>query len=202
MQTDNLSLEKLIGICVNPGQHQWEKGWDQFLKRYKQIIYFFISQSCQSWNLNRLKIQLHDVSNDIFSEVIIIIFKKLVSFKNTDSERKFISWLQVICNRCTASYLQRKLKNLLFEDTFDDSADFRVRVSDNQNWELYENLVSELRIVLGNNKNTEKFIHIFMLKMWSGFSAKHILMHPCFKDLTENGINVIINRIREKLKKM
>jgi len=200
VQTNNLSLEKIIAICLNSENRHWENAWEEFLNRYKQLIFFFINRSCKSWHLNRLKIQLDDVVNDIFSEVIILVYRKLTTFENKDSEIKFISWLQVICNRSTTAHLQRKLKNLFHDDEYDEFVHFKVSHSEYQQWELYENIVSELRDTLKKNKTSEKYIHIFLLKIWSGFSTRQILTHPCYKELTENGINVIINRIRAKIK--
>lgn len=199
MLIKSLPLKELIEICVNPADPQWHKAWDFFLNRYKPSMYFFVRRSCQSWQLERLKVQLKDVVNDIYSEVIIIIYKKLETFNNRDSEVKLLAWLQVICNRTTAAHLQRKLKNIFHDETLDDFAYYKVTDSDMHKWELYENLISELRIVLGKKKNTEWYIHIFMLRIWAGFSARQLLRHPCYRRLSENSINVIINRLREKL---
>ena len=199
VNVEDYSLKQIIYDCTNPSNRQWEKAWIEFLNRYKQLLYYFIKRSCESWNSQRLNIQLSDVVNDIFSEVILLIFKNLNSFENRDSEKKFISWLQIICNRSTTAFIQRKLKNILNEEEITEFESFKKIQLGTKRWELYENLISVLRNHLIRNKNRERDINIFMLKIWSGFSTKQIIKHPYYSILNENNINVIINRVRQNL---
>ncbi len=199
MQIENLSLKQIIENCVSPNKSYWEKAWSEFLDRYKQLLYYFIKRSCESWNSHRLNIQQNDIINDVFSEVIVIIYKNLNSFENRDSEQKFISWLQVICNRSTTAFIQRKLKNILNEDEITEFDSFKKSHSGTKLWELYENIVTLLRSQMKGNKNMERDINVFMLKVWAGFSSKQIMDNPYHSNLNENSINVIINRVRNNI---
>ena len=70
MQLNDLSLKDLIDICSNPEHDQWQNAWLKLLDRYKNLIYFFISKSCTTWQISRLDLQKNDAVNDIFSEVL------------------------------------------------------------------------------------------------------------------------------------
>lgn len=199
MRTENFPLEIIIENCVNPSNSNWERSWVEFLDRYKQLLYYFIKRCCESWNSQRLNIQFKDVINDIFSEVVITIYKNLNSYNNRDSETKFISWLQIICSRSTTAFIKRKLKNVLNEEELTEFESFKNNQTNTKLWELYENIISLLKSQLSANKNMERDINIFMLKVWSGFSTKQILEHPHYLKLNESHINVIVNRVRQNL---
>jgi DNA-directed RNA polymerase specialized sigma24 family protein len=151
--------------------------------------------------MRRLKLQFNDVVNDIYSDVIITIYKKLESFRNTDSELKLMAWMQVICSRSATAYMNRKMKNLLYDDSFEEITNLQLRESQNEQWELYEYFISKLRNALKSKKSAEVYIHLFMLKIWNGLSNSQIAAHPCFNSFSDNRINVIINRVREKILK-
>jgi len=195
-----MQLEKLIEVCSDASNPHWQSAWLQLMSKYKKLIYFFINKSCNSWQISRLNLQKPDVINDIFSEVLQTLQAKLKSFKNRKSEQKFISWLQIICNRSTSRYMQRVLKDMLNDESVDRFSDFRDSHAGIKSWELYENIVTMLREQLKNNKHVERDIHIFMLTAWAGFSAKQVLQHPVFANLKVNTVEVTISRIRKKIK--
>ena len=199
MESTTLKLESILDHCANPVTKQWANAWLQLLNRYEKLIYFFINKSCNSWQISRLNLQRNAVINDIFSDVLYVLYQKIDSFENRDSEQKFISWLQIICNRAAGRYMKRILKEMLSEENIDEFQDYKESFEVTKSWELYENIVSLLRTRL-NNKFAERDIHIFMLNVWSGFKPKHISEHPCFNDLKQNNIEVIISRTKKKLK--
>jgi len=200
MESKSLSLKRIIEVCSSPNDPQWESAWLQLLVRYKNLIYFFINKSSNGWQISRLNLQKSEVIDDIFSDVLYVLHFNLESFKNRDSEQKFISWLQIICNRSTSRYMQRILKDMLSEKSLEGFSDYKDVYSGEKSWELYENVVTMLRSQLKNNKLAERDIHIFLLTIWSGFSPRQVLEHPCFSDLKLNTIEVTISRIRKKLK--
>ena len=60
-----------------------KKEWvEEFFKRYKRLIFYFIERSCNQWNLARLQLQKRDVMDDVLSEVLLSLYKDLASFKN------------------------------------------------------------------------------------------------------------------------
>ena len=91
------------------------------------------------------------------------------------------------------------MKNILNEEEITEFESFKKIQLGTKRWELYENLISVLRKHLIRNKNRERDINIFMLKIWGGFSTKQIIQHPYYSILNENNINVIINRVRQNL---
>jgi DNA-directed RNA polymerase specialized sigma24 family protein len=200
MESEDLSLTQILDICSNPDDPQWQNAWIQLLKRYKNLIYFFINKSCNGWQISRLNFQKNEVINDIFSEVLYLLHYNLDTFRNKESEKKFLSWLQIICNRSTSRYMQRILKDMLSEDNIEMFSNYRDLHSAEKSWELYENIVTMLREQLKNNKQSERDIHIFMLSAWSGFTPKQVSEHPLFSELKLNTIEVTISRIRKKLK--
>jgi len=200
MHLDQLSLKHIIEICSDPDHPQWQNGWLELLNRYKNLIYFFIHKSCNGWQISRLNLQKNEVISDVFSDVLYLLYFKIASFKNRESEKKFISWLQIISNRSTSRYMQRVFKNLVSDQDINHFIEYKDLYAGTKSWELYENIVSMLRTQLKSNKLVERDIHIFMLTVWSGFSPKQVLEHPCFADLKLNTIEVTISRIRKKIK--
>ena len=200
MESESISLKSIIEVCSNPKNPKWQNAWVNLLDRYKNLIYFFINKSCNGWQISRLNLQKSEVINDIFSDVLYVLHFNLETFKNKESEQKFISWLQIISNRSTSRYMQRILKNMLSEESIDGFNDYKDLYSDEKSWELYDNIVSMLRSQLKNNKLAERDIHIFMLTVWSGFSPKQVLEHPFFSNLKLNTVEVTVSRIRKKLK--
>ena len=199
MESTVLTLKNILDTCANPVTKQWENAWKQLLNRYEKLIYFFISKSCNTWQIARLNLQRNAVINDIFSDVIYLLYDKLDSFENRDSEQKFISWLQIICTRATSRQMRKILKDMLSEENIEEFQDYKDSFGTLKSWELYEDIVSMLRSHL-KNRFAERDIHIFMLNVWSGFQPKHISEHPCFTDLKLNNIEVIISRTKKKLK--
>jgi hypothetical protein len=200
MPLDHLLLKELIEICSNPEHPKWQNGWHELLNRYKNLIYYFIHKNCNGWQIARLNLQKSDVIRDVFSDVLYLLHFNLAAFKNRESENKFISWLQIISNRSTSRYMQRIFKNLVNDQDINEFIEYKDLYSGTKSWELYENIVSMLRSQLKSNKLVERDIHIFMLTVWSGFTPKQVLNHPCFSDLKLNTIEVTISRIRKKLK--
>lgn len=199
MEQTVLSLKKILDLCADPVSKEWENAWVQLLSRYKKLIYHFINKSCNSWQIARLNLQRSAVIDDIFSDVIYLLYDKIETFKNRNSEQKFISWLQIICSRATSRYMKRIIKQLLTEDNIEEFQDYKDSFGTLKSWELYEDIVSLLRTQL-KNRFAERDIHIFMLNIWAGFQPKHISEHPCFTDLKLNNIEVIISRTKKNIK--
>jgi hypothetical protein len=194
------SLSELIEACTDHTGADWQKAWNEFLNRYKNLIYYFIITECHSWHFQRLQIQVKDIADDIFSEVINLLMKNLATYDNRKSEMIFISWINVICLRATRRHLNSMLDSIVSNDDVNLFQQFKTSQTGLRIQELYENLVNTLRIRHNKRTNRERDIHIFLLKFWSGFPVKQILMHPVLTELTETGIGTIINRMKKKLK--
>ena len=200
MNNGQLTLSEFIQTCCDSNDKNWHSAWDEFLKRYKNLIYFFILNSCKEWHIKYLKEQINALADDIFSEVISQLLLNLKQFKNRESELMFKSWLQVTCNHMTMRHINILLKNILSKDDDSFFEQYIIQHHSIRQQELYENVVRTLRLHHNKSKFIERDIHIFLLKNWSGFPVKQILKHPFFNNLTPNSIDVIINRMKKNLK--
>jgi len=200
MPANPITLKQLINQCTCHQGSERESAWREFFKRYKKLIFFFIEQSCNQWNLSRLQLQKRDVIDDVLSEVLLSLNKDLANFNNRDSERKFLSWLQVICNRTTGIYLRRVFKNNISEVDILDIPQLKKGHDDIILWELHEYIVETLRDELPRGmKNVERDINIFLLNVWFGFPPNLIVDHPCYSRMSVNSVEVIINRVKKNI---
>lgn len=199
MSTNSITLEQLIKQCTAFNVPRREPAWKEFLKRYKHLIIYFIERSCKQWNFARLQLQKGDVLGDILSEVFFSLNKDLANFKNRDSEKMFIAWLQVVCNRTTGSYLKRVFKKNISAMNILDIPQSKRGHDDIILWELHEFVVETLREEMPRGmRNTERDINIFLLNIWYGFPPKTILEHPCYNYMSINSVELIINRVKKK----
>jgi hypothetical protein len=199
MPVNLITLEQLINQCTTFEGSKRELAWREFFKRYKKLIFYFIERSCNQWSLLRLKLQKRDVMDDVLSEVLFALNRDLANFKNRDSEKKFIAWLQVVCNRTTGIYLKRVFKNNISEIDIQEVPQMKKGHDDVVLWELYESVVETLREKLPPGmKYMERDINIFLLNVWFGFPPKLIVGHPCYNKLSVNSVEVIINRVKKK----
>jgi hypothetical protein len=200
MNPDQLSLAELIEICADRSNCDWRKGWNEFLVRYKYLLYYFIIHECKTWRIRRIETQIKDVTDDIFSEVLNLLLMGLDTFNSRDSKAAFISWLQVICMRATKSHLTNLLGTLISREDLRLFRQYKVQHTEMKQLELYEHMIHTLRLTHNKSDYTERDIHVFLLKTWSGFPVKHILKHPALHGLTENVLDVIISRMRKNIK--
>lgn len=200
MPASSFTLKQLITYCTDIDGSKRELAWREFFRRYKKLIFYFIERSCNQWSLSRLQLQKRDVLDDVLSEVLIMINKNLADFKNQDSEKKFIAWLQVVCNRTCSIYLKRVFKNNISEVDILDIPLLKKGHEDIIMWELHEFMVETLRSELPNStKNLERDINIFLLNVWFGFPTEQITEHPCYNHLTHDSIKSIVTRIKKNV---
>jgi len=196
----SLSLSELIEVCQNPGSSNWESGWRDFLKCYKDGIYNSITKRCLSWNVPRLQNQLSDVVNDIASEVFIILCKSLGQYHEVENEQKFKVWLNTICNRAASHYLRRQFIEYMSEVDPSEMHDIIGDLNLDSRWEIYDHTVSILRKSNGKKRNLERDINIFHLYVWADFSEQMILFNPCFSNVGHRVVDNVVNRMRHQLK--
>lgn len=197
-----MHFSELLKQCTNPeSPRQLETAWYEFMKRYKTHIYSAVTRRCMSWNVPRLDRQISDVVNDIASEVFVIIYKSLAGFKEIEYERKFIIWLTTICSRSSSHYLQRQFMHTLTDLDIEVFQDVIGGLSFDSRWELYESAADRMRSVQSSKKkNLERDINIFLMYVWSDFSDKMVLTHPCYSSLGGRVIDNVINRMRSVLR--
>ena len=201
-----LTLRQLLLYCSNRSSPHWESGWREFIRRYKMTIYKNVAGYCSSWHLPRLKFQFSEVVDDIVVDVHYYLcrddFKALKSFREYENEKRFLAWLASICNCRSSHHLQSFFTKALSEDKIDDLRDSIAALDSDMRQELYEAVVTSLRLSAGKKKPyLERDIHIFMLGLYSELSPTKIPSLPTIPRLSTKSVYSIIERLRHSLKK-
>jgi hypothetical protein len=201
----SMTFSQLLDYCSNIASVNWERGWGEFINRYKIFIYNNVIKSCNTWNVPRLRQQFSDAVNDVFSEIIVLLCKNecraLREFRARDNERMFLSWLATICNRTTGRYIQHYFTSTFIEGEIEDVKEYTASLAFDIRWELYEYIITKLRSSAGRKKrHLERDIHIFMLYVWTDFTAQMITTHPCLNTIGHRVVDNVVNRMRNFLR--
>ena len=204
-QQERFSLPELIQHCTNPASPHWELAWREFLHKYKRYIYKVITVKVLQWNDGRLKLQIKEVVNDIFLNVLTSLCdrdgKILTNFRAVDKVEVFRAWLGTISANASTRYLQKYYRERFAEEGPENYFNLLTNVKTEARWELYETLVRELRENAGTSRrNSERDIHIFMLNKWADYSIEMIEAHPSLMGIGEQVLYNVINRLRSLLK--
>lgn len=194
------SLKPLLELCISGSENEKTHAWNELLHRYERLLIYFIDRRVSSWNMPRLGLQKEEIVEDVFSEVLVILYNKLATFKNREQEYKFKSWLEVICRNATGRYISKTFSTAEESYVPEVHNDKEECCPDGNNWELYERTQSLLQRALVKGKNIERDKHIFLLNVWAGFPARQITAHPLYTTLSLNQVEVIISRIKKKIK--
>ncbi len=202
------TLAEILDACSDPRSPDFERGWGEFLNRYKMLIYNNIIKRSKDWNVPRLRLQLREVVDDIFGEVMIILCKNnyqaLRNFKARDNEKVFTYYLITTCHRAVGRYVQKHFMDTLVECEFEEVSSFSEYIkylSVDTRWQLYETIVDMLRGAAKRARaNLERDIHIFHLYVWSDFDHSMITNLPCLKTIGHRVIDNVVNRMRNILK--
>lgn len=200
-----LTLAQLLDYCCDSTSTCHGRAWSEFLKRYKMFMYKIVTKSCSEFNVPRLHRQLSESVNDIIGEVFIILckneFKALQQYLARENEKKFLSWLAIICTRTTSLTVTRYFKDLFIESAPEDVEIYIKSLSFNPCWTLYEDFVTDLRTSAKKDRgNLERDINIFMLYKWEQFSKPMITSHPCLKNIGHRVIDNVVNRMLDCLR--
>ena len=195
------SLAQLIAYCCDSNSPYREAAWREFLKQYKIIIYQYIIRRCLTWQASRLKRQLSDVVNDIVSEVLMILYKSLSTYREVEDEAKFKLWLGTICNRAASRHLRQEFLALLVEPDVEEFNNYIYQLEFESRWELYESVVHHLRgLNIRNRQNIERDINIFQLYTWADLPQSIIESHPCYSNIGHRVVDNVVNRMRDHLR--
>lgn len=208
-----IALEKLLDQLTQPAnRQQYEKGWAEFLARYRSFMESVIFKRCRAWNTLRLPLQMDDVVSDILCEVLENLCKNdgqaLKSFQNRDSEIKFRGYLAITCSRQAGRHLKgRYLSKAVVADEIEEitrrgeGSGWMGELSPDSRWEFYEFIVHQLRSAAGRSAgNLERDIHIFQLYTLGDFDQAMITALPCLETIGHRVVDNVVNRIRNTLK--
>lgn len=197
-----ISLQEMLTLCIDDSSPRWEYGWQTLISRYKNYIYKIVHKRCKLWEINKTRLPLSDVVNDIVHDIFIILCQDksrvLQRFNAKDSEKAFRAYLATISDRITRRNLKKFLYEMLVEnprELADDPVNLEVK------WQIYDHIVTQLRESAGKQEHTtERNIMLFNLYVFEDFSAAMIKAVPIFKDVGHRVVDNVINRYRARLK--
>lgn len=199
---NELPLEKLLQYCSDRSNKMWQSAWKEFHRRYNDFIYRAVVKRCRSWKAARLKDQFSESVNDIVGDVYKILITKLHTFKDSRNKKVFEIWLTQICNRSASYFLRRKFVNVLVAEPAATFMHYVKGVNPFNKLEFYEDLISFLRErKTSRQRLLERDLHIFFLYVWADLPKEIVLRHPCFSDVGERVVYVVVDRLRSTLKK-
>lgn len=200
-----LTLSEMLRYCGEASSPFREIAWREFNQHYGKFIYSCVAKRCRAWNVARLKLQFHEIVDDIVGKVFYELCKEdgkaLRGFKNVNDEKKFHGWLAVICHRVANRFLKQKWLEFREEESAeavsreDESMDRDVR------WELYDSAVLSMRNAAKRPSDLrERNINLFLLSTFGGFSEAAIRRLSCYKDMGERVVQVEVYRLRTTLR--
>ncbi|MFQ5677272.1 MAG: hypothetical protein ACE5G1_15370 [bacterium] len=203
--SDELSLKELLDNCSDPRKECWESAWRVFVRRYKKYIYDVLFYRCYKYSLPRLKLELSEIINDLFEEVIILLCtnncQALAKFRARENEAKFRAWLRIICTRKADSYIRKHYVPELLDKELGEMQNFLGSLDIEYRWQFYEDYVALLRRnQKSRRQNSERDINIFNLYVWSDFTMDMITTTPCLSAIGRRVVDVVVNRTRKFLR--
>jgi hypothetical protein len=200
------TFQQLLESCSDQASPNWERGWREFIKRYKMFIYKKVTRRCSEYRVPRLRRQLSEAVNDIVAKVYFQLYKSqcqaLRDFCARDNERRFLAWLATICSRTTSRYIQDYFTMTLVDEEPEEVRDYLTALNFDARWELYEALVEKLRAIARKKRRyLERDIHIFLQYVWADFPAAMMASHPCLKNIGPRVVDNIVNRMRTYLRR-
>jgi len=195
-----LPFTQLLNYCSDTKSPYWQSAWSEFLNRYKDNIYRYITKRCSSWNAPRLKRQFSDTVNDAVTDVFIILTKNdcqaLKDFRERDNEIKFLSWLAILCSRAAGRYMRKNFLPQILDGEIEEIKESLHSVDPDDRWELYETIVSTLR----QASQKERDINILLTYTWADYNQEMISTLPCFQNMGHRVVDNVVNRLRNILK--
>ncbi|RMH61217.1 MAG: sigma-70 family RNA polymerase sigma factor [Calditrichaeota bacterium] len=200
MKATELNQEALLLLCCNREQpKEMERGWRLFWRRYQPRMRAYAVYAVHK-NLHAGHPLFKDVVNDILSEAMVTIRDHIASFRHRDSEERFAAWLSILINRVALRYMQKNYSRLYFDN---EQAVPEESAGNDDRWELYEYIVHNIRRMAAKNSvHTERDIALFLLYAFADFSPEELLKLPCNNQLSLRAIQLALNRLKQKLKKV
>ncbi|MEK7729329.1 MAG: hypothetical protein AAB354_13025 [candidate division KSB1 bacterium] len=205
--SSSLTLREILRYCTDRASPYYDYAWREFLGRYKKFIYDQVKRCCGAWRSDRLKLQLDETVEDIFAKIVTELcsheFKALREFRgcegDEDHERMFRGWLKTICHHHSNRELKKLWWKVLGNKAPEERENALLELAQDVAWLLYDDVVSTLRRHKAN-KLLERDIHIFLLSTFGTFTEAMIRVPDFMKALGERVIQVVINRMRARLR--
>lgn len=197
---ETVPFSQLLDCCSDKQCPYWESAWREFLRRYKEYIYMYIVKRCATWNNPRLRRQFSDIVNDAVADVFVILSRNdhqaIKDFRERDNEERFLAWLTILCSRAAGRHIRKNFLPRLVEGEIEEFRESLNAIDPDEQWELYETVVSALRQGSAN----ERDINIFLTYSWADFSPQMISTLPCFRSLGHRVVDNVANRLRNALR--
>jgi hypothetical protein len=203
----SLKLKELIRLCVDHDSEHRNSAWIEFMRRYKMFMYNVITKKCRQFNIARLSLDFSETVNDIVFQVFFKLnvdqCKALTDFRAIGNEKKFLAYIAIICERTASRYVKKYVEDFVITGPQDQFQGYMSSIEPDLSWATYEHLVRDLREQAGQRKkNSERDIHILMLRKWAELSKPTILTSPCLTGLGEHTLDVVVNRMADHLKQI
>jgi hypothetical protein len=202
---ESMTLRELLDACCDRNSSRWEKGWLEFLRRYKSYIYNCSVKSCSVWNMPRLKMQFSDAVNDVVSDVIYTLckndFQSLQNYVARDQEPQFLAWLATVCRRAAGHYIRKHFTDKMIDGDYEDLKQCIGHLPFDAQWELREYIVTMLRNAWsGSRHQVERDILLFQLHALADFPLSMITALPCLESVGLRVIDNVAHRMRQQLR--
>lgn len=206
--SSSLSLREILRYCSDRDSPYFDYAWKEFLGRYESYIYAQIRKACIAWRSDRLKLQLEETVEDLFTKIMTELcahdFKSLREFHGSandeEHERMFKAWLRVICHNQANRELKKKWWQILDKKSPEELMGTLGALGPDVAWALYDEVVSLLRDPKRSDTR-ERDIHIFLLATFGACPEAMIRVPYFMKKLGSRVIQVVINRMRARLRR-
>jgi RNA polymerase sigma factor (sigma-70 family) len=195
MNLDNLPDKELFRLCAEGNR----EAWDFLVDKYSKLIYNAIYTTMRMYSS---AFQREDVE-DIFSQVFVALlddnYRRLGQFRG-DRHSSAATWLSVIAMNTTRNHLSRTKIHLSLDDESTTGEAIRSQTKSPQP-SAYEQLSDAqehrvLELLIEKLKPQEKLILKYHRE---GLSSKEI---GAIVGKTQNAIDSLLSRIRNKLKEI
>ncbi len=195
MDTENLSERKLLDACMKG----CEKSWDEFVRRYTNLIYHTIRKVLNTYRIELHTQQKNDIHNNLLLFLIEDDYKKLRQYDGRNA-CTFSSWLRVVTSNYVLNVIKKQKSQKLINDSTDNVSEMEgisgcrelqpgEGLLEKEYEEVFEELISDL------NANDMLFLELFYRKELSPESIAKIL------NMSINGVYSKKHRIVKKLTK-
>jgi hypothetical protein len=190
----NLSIihfAELLDLCINRAHECYQEAWYEFERRYRAIIFARIRAHLLRWSAANNREYVADISGKITERLLANECRALRTFKGRENEGKFISFLNVICQRTANSYmiLQTQLNPALLEE---------ITIPQEDKADLFDLYVETLRDKLADSQksplNIERDMFVFLLRFMAEFKSKDVAAIPLLK-LSPHNVDIIVHRL-------
>jgi len=209
-----LSDNELITKCTQKSA-DWQNLWREFQNRFGETLLFYIYKEFHKVSGPKLSSESHEIIKDLRQDVYIKLLKNdaeaLKKFHG-ENETSFLAYLHVIAKNLVKNHVNtNNYKNVISMSKIEHIRDSEgsethpfqpvcLDTVDQIEKSIFKNFILETIKAFYKSRNVERDILLFKLFYFNGFTAKEIAKNTNF-NLSSSGIETIVNRIVQRLRK-